>query len=260
MRRRTDSGFTLVELAFVILVLSLIAGIALKFLTSSSNARKYAELENTLNVIEAALQNYGNVFLKIPCPSDITVAENAAGFGASVGSGGSCTGSNFTDASNVMAGGVPTKTLKIDDKYAYDPWGRKLLYAVDKRATGTGAFTTYTVTSSTIGAIMIKRSAADAAGNAVTSVGIYAITSFGPNGHGAYLRSVAATSTTRYNAGSTNTDEQKNCHCTSAAVAGTFDNIFIQASKSASTTLTNTFDDVVRYKTRMQMATYSDLQ
>lgn len=271
-------AFTLIELSIVVLVLGLLSAAVFRYSANVSNTKNYAALNDTLDTIETALQNYSNSNTRLPCPSDIAVAENSATFGVEMGTSGdgTCGTPTFinsgTDPDNadaplydvttvnqVVAGAVPTKTLKLDDKYAYDPWGRKILFVVDKRATGSGAFTTYTITNTVVGAVVVKKAPVDTLANAITYKGIYALASHGPNGHGGYVRNPSATSVP-FNGGSTNTSEQKNCHCSSSAVATAFDRIFVQNTLTPSTTLTNVFDDVVRFKTRLQMANYADLQ
>lgn len=264
-------AYTLMELSMVLVVLSLLSAAAMRYSTNATVSKNNKQLTATMDAVETALQSYAVTYSRLPCPSDTTVSDNSAAFGVEVGTSGdgNCTGYNFinstadaddgTTTSQVVAGAIPTKTLKIDDRYAYDPWGRRILYVVDKRITATSAFTTYPVSNSTVGVIVVKKSAADSFANAISARGLYALLSFGPNGHGGYVRNPGNTST-RYNDGSTNTDEQKNCHCTSAAVAGTFDRNFVQKTRAMSTTLTNMFDDILRYKSRAQMTKYSDLQ
>lgn len=263
------------------MVLALLAAAGLRYASAISDSNKTAALNATLDTIEATLLNYRIAYGVLPCPADLTVAENSSTFGVGVDTtgSGSCTSTNvFTNSaadpdgdatavSKIVAGALPTKTLGLSDKYAYDPWGRKLLYVVDKRMTATGAFLTYPVTTSGTGnpgAIEIKYSVSDSLANALTSSAVYAIVAFGKNGHGSWVRNIssAITITTRYSAGSTNTDEQKNCHCDASAVATTFDRIFIQKARtnSSSGSLTAGFDDTVRYKTRSEMATSSELQ
>lgn len=277
MHLRRNAAFTLIELSIVILVLSLLAAAAFRYATNATVIANTATLNQTLDVVETALQNYRNVFGRLPCPSDITLAENSAAFGVEVGTSGdgNCTGYNFINSgadpdsadpdyiantNNVVAGGIPTKTLKIDDKYAYDAWGKKIMYAVDKRITATSAFTTYTITNTTIGAIVVKKNYNDLLAYATTYKGIYALISFGANGHGAYQRSTIAANSTRFNNASSNSNELKNCHCDSSAVATTFDRIFVQTSQTGTTTIANKFDDTVRVKTRMQMISYAEMQ
>ncbi|HEU5046857.1 MAG TPA: prepilin-type N-terminal cleavage/methylation domain-containing protein [Rickettsiales bacterium] len=274
------SAFTLLELSVVVMVLALLAAAALRYASAISDTNKMNALNASLDTIEATLLNYRIAYGTLPCPADLTVAENSSSFGVQTDTlaDGNCTGYNFinsaadpdgdaTTVSQVVAGALPTKTLGMSDKYAYDPWGRKLLYVIDKRMTATGAFLTYPVTTSgtgTPGAIEIKYSTSDSLANALTSSAVYAIVAFGKDGHGSWVRNISSSITlaTRYSSGSTNTDEQKNCHCNSSATATTFDRIFIQKTQtnSSSGTLTAGFDDVVRYKTRSEMATSSELQ
>lgn len=270
------SGYTLIELCLVVLILSLLAAAAARYSTSVTSAKNTAELNNTLKVIEEAMRIYSTAFSRLPCPSDITLSDNSANFGNEVGTSGdgNCTGYNFinsgadpdaadpnyvTSTNFVVAGAVPTKTLKLDDHFAYDPWGRRILFAVDKRMTAISAMSTYTVTDTTVGAIVIKQNSTDALANANTYKAVYALVSFGSNGHGGYVRNPSATST-RFNGASTNTNEQKNCHCNSSAAATAFDRIFVRTTKTPSTTLSNIYDDVVTFKTRSQLATNAQLQ
>ncbi len=281
------AAFTLIELSIVIVILSLLMAAGLSYRTANLSSANLSALNTTLDVVESALLNYGQTAQRLPYPADLTCAENVAAFGTEVSTiaAGNCTGYNFinsgtdpdnadgnydsTTVSQVVAGAIPTKTLRIADQYAYDPWGRKILYAVDKRMTATRAYTTYPVYTansavwtancaatgvSCAGAIAVKKATADTLANALTYKAVYALVSFGVNGHGGYVRNPASAAVV-FNGGSTNTDEQKNCHCDSSAVATTFDRIFVQKNKTTdSTSFANTFDDIVRFKTRADLA------
>jgi prepilin-type N-terminal cleavage/methylation domain-containing protein len=284
MPSRRITAFTLIELAIVVAVLGLLAAAVFRYQANLENTQNYAALNETLDAIEDALQNYAVANGYLPCPSDFDHHDNYDLFGTEIGTAGDglCNegGNTFTNpvdpsldpdfadglydsatAAQVAAGAVPTKTLKLDDESAYDPWGRKILYVVDQRITATDAFTTYDVTDTTIGAIVVKKTSTDTLANSVTYKGVYAIVSHGPNGHGGFnLNPSADSSPTRFNAGSTNTNELKNCHCDDTATTTMFDRIFVQNSKTATTTLTNSFDDVVRVKTRMQMGTAAEFE
>jgi hypothetical protein len=243
--------------------------------------------------------NYRNNYGRLPCPADITQAENSAAFGTEVyttaagdgtcnnaggttnrvnsgtdpdGPGGTDPGAtdplyDATTASQVVQGAIPTKTLNIDDKYAYDSWGNKIFYALDKRITATNAFSTYLVGNSVVGAVVIKSipnvsgvASTGTLANALTYKGLYALISTGKNGHGGYVRNIANTSVVT-SASSTNTDELDNCHCNSSATATAFNRIFVQKPKTQDvTSYTDNFDDIVRFKTRFDMANTSELQ
>jgi len=279
MKKYALAAFTLIELSMVVMVASLMTAGYLRYATVRKDTDSVTATNTSLDVIETALQNYRNTYGRLPCPSDLTLAENTANFGIEAANKGSCRGgtpaANFVNsaadpdaaqalytsentspyaiANQVVVGAVPTKTLMLPDKYAYDSWGRKIFYSVDIRSTGNGAFLAYNSSNSIIGAIAVKNTASDTLANALTYKAIYALTSPGKNGHGGYVRNFGATSVL-FDYGSTDADEQKNCHCNSSAAATAFDRIFVQKNK------TNTFDDIVRYKTRMQLISPTELQ
>ena len=310
------SAFTLLELSVVVLILALLAAAALRYAAGVTYANNVAATNATLDVIENALMNFRYANNRLPCPGNILLMEATVDFGleaggdssSSVAAGtGECVTGSLTPAANyengaaatdpdngttgydsataqqVEAGSVPTKTLRLADKYAYDAWGRKILYVVDKRITLNNAFknTSYapylssfpssanSYGAGTIGAIVVKKTVGDplvslphTQEQALTYKAIYALVSFGANGHGAYVRSINTASTV-HNAGSQSADELKNCHCDSNAAAVTpWDRDFVQKPRtmSGSYSLYNTFDDIVRFKTRSEMAVYSEMQ
>lgn len=183
----------------------------------------------------------------------------------------------------IDGGGVPTKTLKLPDRYAYDAWGHKIVYVVDKRMTAINAFTIYPASNPenmgsggacytpsgscpsgdtcTAGAIVIKQNYNDQLSSAITVSALYALVSFGKDGHGGYVRNLNATSKV-YNGGSNNPDELNNCHCTNNGTAGVFNRIFVQKpiNSSNSSNLSDTFSDIVRYRTRTQIDSAQEMK
>jgi hypothetical protein len=108
--------------------------------------------------------------------------------------------------------------------------------------------------------VVVKKIATDTLANALTYKALYALVSTGKNGHGGYVRNLTATSV-RASSGSTNADEQDNCHCNSSAVPTSFNRIFVQKPKAIDYTSTSdNFDDIARFKTRIGTATNSELQ
>jgi prepilin-type N-terminal cleavage/methylation domain-containing protein len=269
------AGFTLLELSVVIIVLSLILSGIMTIITQEVRTTKMAELKMKMDAIEVALQNFRRDNNRLPCPASLTTAVTNAQFGVTAATPGTCTGgapaANYSDGSNTVAGMVPVSSLGLPDDYAFDPWGGKFTYAVDKRVTGsltlTGAPTNtepkgvlnnhlppgtsgtyYGPENTTIGTMTVN----DLAGNARTTKAIAIVLSHGPNGHGAFLLSG-----TRKSIGSNNTNEQENCECNSAATAAVppVDTTFVMGPNALSTAgdLTYSFDDIVRYYVRAQL-------
>jgi len=256
--RRT--GFTLLELSIVLTVIALITAAGLSMGGSMIESARQASTNNKLDAIEQALIAYRLTYNQLPCPTDATLTEGSSNFGQEAGfavansPANSCVGgtpaanSSATIAAHssttVAEGAVPVRTLNLPDEYQVDGWGRKFGYAVWTPITGANAFITYTLDSN-CGALTIN----NAGGNARSTAADYVLISYGPNGHGGYLKTGS-----RYFMGSDNADEWTNCHCNASADTG-YVGTYVQhdpAQTSASDSL-SVFDDIVRYKERWQM-------
>lgn len=147
-------------------------------------------------------------------------------------------------------GMVPTKTLGLPDDYAFDGWGRRMMYAVDVGLNRVNGFTTIPA-SDTSTRMTVK----DASGNAKTTKAAYVLISYGPNGHGAIPRFGGYT---RISSGSVNADELTNCGCNSNGnqVGGGITGTFVQKAPTQDPTQTNhtdDFDDIVVFGTRSDL-------
>jgi prepilin-type N-terminal cleavage/methylation domain-containing protein len=245
-------GFTLLELAIVITIISVMTGVSIVAGLGMMESAKRTQTANKLDMIEQALMAYRLTYNRLPCPGDATLTPGNANYGVEGATPGACTGgtpaANHGPYKSVVEGAVPFKALSLPEEFMYDGWGRKFAYVVDERVTGLDAFISMKVSDSC--SLKVK----DAAGSYRTTGAIYALVSFGPDGHGGYDRNG-----NRVSAGSTNADEQQNCHCNVVAAAGTFDNVFVEKDATAnSATATDTFDDVVRFKERWQMQSGDD--
>ncbi|MDX1975612.1 MAG: type II secretion system protein [Rickettsiales bacterium] len=256
-------GFTLLELSVVLVIISvLLAGGATIFATSLQK-RQLDETNAKMVAIQAALLDFRRANNRLPCPADITLGLTSASFGVTAAiNGGQCSGgspaSNFTLASPLLAGGmVPVRTLNLPDDYAFDGWGRRILYVISSAYTATDAFSTYSITSPAAGATVYD-GYGTAAGNTKISAAVYVLVSMGANGHGAYPR---AGGSTRINTASANTYELENCECNSSGVSGTFDQYFHQkifTLDPATANRTNDFDDIVVYASRGQVRSLNE--
>jgi prepilin-type N-terminal cleavage/methylation domain-containing protein len=263
---RKKTGFTLLELAIVLVILSLmVSGIA-SMATQNTRREKSTDLQKRMDAIETGLMNFRRKNGRLPCPADATLLITSQYFGVETITAGACTNgasytsghspsaaqaANFYDGTNTVAGAVPVKALALPDEYAFDPWGNRFFYAVDKRMTAAAAFTTYSISAGGIGTLTIV----DGSGNNRTTTAIALLMSYGPNGHGAYQYNGTVKSF-----GSTNTNEQANCHCGSDASPNAFTATFYQTPASISPTdPLNGFDDIVRYYMRGSFFDATDL-
>jgi hypothetical protein len=130
--------------------MAMLAAGGMTVFSAALQKKQRVDTENKMVAIQKALLDYRNAMNRIPCPADITPALTSGNFGIEGATAGTCTGgtpaANFSSGNNVQ-GMVPTKTLRLPDDYAFDGWGRRIMYAVDKRFTNTNGFTTYNISA-----------------------------------------------------------------------------------------------------------------
>jgi len=258
------AGFTLLELSIVLAIIGTVTVGMVSMGGSMVESSKRVNTTNKLDAIEVALMAYRIANNRLPCPSNPALtdsAANAATYGYESGTPGTCTGTNITTATIssvgntvVAEGAVPVRTLSLPDEYQFDGWGRKFAYAVwtpiTAAATSTSSpagFMTYGLTPN-CGAVTVEN-----AGHGYrTQLADYALISYGPDGHGGYLKTG-----TRYNAGVSNLDEVANAHYSSGgADTGAYTATYIQKDYSLYTTdsdANHPFGHIIRYKERWQM-------
>lgn len=267
--KRKNSGFTLIELSIVIIIISLILSGLMTLQNQRLRVEKSNDLSRKLDAIAEALYQYRLVNNKLPCPANASVANSDADFGLQAdGAAETCqTGSTAdlssninTSNNNVFGGGVPVRTLGLVDDFAFDPWGNKFTYYVDAEANNNANFTGV---SGTDGVVLRETTSAgtglsttDESGGASTTDVFAVILSHGPNGHGAFQ-----TSGIRKSAGITNVSELENCMCTATAAANADVGREIRIQRNLTTTTTDlktSFDDIARPLPRNFFYTYSE--
>lgn len=126
-------GFSLIELAVVLVIIAIFLSAILVPLTTQVAQRKTSDTQKTLEEIREALLGYAIARGQLPCPASSTSngIESPSG-------GGTCT--------NPYNGYVPAATLGLQatdsQGYSIDAWGTRIRYAVTKDASNTFTFTT----------------------------------------------------------------------------------------------------------------------
>ena len=265
-------GFTLLEMSIVLAIIAVVMGGGLAIFSAALDKRQFQETQMKLAAIQKAFLNYRITYNSLPCPADITQPYASQYFGLAVPYSGCFTSTAhyfgtttglrkalispppevtyLSTTSAAVAGMVPTRTLQLPDDYAIDGWGRRIYYVVDYRFPQSNSFTTIPITNATA-RLTIN---AATAGPTKTTLAVYVLISFGPNGHGAWPRNSSGT-IARISAKSVNTDELTNCHCQSTAVESNFTKVFVQKMATLDpSNILDSFDDIVVYATRARSA------
>jgi len=263
LNNKRNSGFSLLELSVSLAVISIFIAGLLAISAQKTRQEKQVQLQEKMDMIEVALQEFRKRNGRLPCPANGSTLIADAGFGLEVATPGSCPTADDISG-NIAIGVVPVRTLGLADDAIIDPWGGRFTYGVDVRMTcdltttascplGDASFNTYgPATVLAGGSITVK----DGTGADRTTQAIALVLSHGQNGHGAYQLG-GATAAVRKDAGSTNTEELDNCNCTSSAAAGTVDAEFSQRIAGGSGI--DNFDDTLRYYLRGNFTTATEL-
>lgn len=128
---RRGKGFTLAELAIVLLVLALLLYSAITTLDAQSEARSVADTQRTLEQAREAIIGFAIRSGRLPCPA----APGSAGVEAFVNPAGPSPNVDLR-CTNPTNGFVPARTLGIGPTdpqgYLLDAWGNRVRYAVSQ--------------------------------------------------------------------------------------------------------------------------------
>lgn len=162
LTKKSSSGFTLVEMAMVMLIIGLLLGGLMPTLSAQMEAQRVSETRKQLEEIQQALIGYATANGRLPCPasSSSTGEESPTG-------GGNCT--NFYD------GFVPAATLGITSMDSQgrvtDGWGNAIRYAVAAN-TVNGVANTFTSNNGMQNATMDNIAAANLLNVCASATGI----------------------------------------------------------------------------------------
>ena len=129
----SNKAFTLIETAIIITVIAIIVTGSMFFIDNHLYLKKIRITEEKIQTIKTALKNHS----KYPCPADLTLDIYDNNFGVAVeNADGECAVNSgiFAIKEDNYYGAVPSKTLGLSLKYAFDGWGRKLSYVINKSA------------------------------------------------------------------------------------------------------------------------------
>ena len=166
VKRGGDKGFGLLPLTFLILALGIFITAGMKLYTIQKEQQVVEVTNERQEYIRKALRQFVVENGRYPCPASITAAPETALFGIETAGGFFATGatdptngfpinnscdSTLDDDLNTVAtgqtfvslgveenlrvrtGAVPVRSLNIDDKYMFDGWNRRFVYAVTER-------------------------------------------------------------------------------------------------------------------------------
>lgn len=170
---RQDRGFSLVELAVVLIIVALLTGGLLLGVTAQRNAAEVVDARARLDAIREALLGYAMANGRLPCPAlgNLPSGNPAAGVAP------------LPPCDNALQHGViPWVTLGVPE---VDPWGQRYTYYANSAFTGAlavGALASFTM--ATNGNANVKESTGTAANIAADLPAV--VVSHGSRGNGGW--------------------------------------------------------------------------
>ena len=142
---RASSGFTLTELAIVLVVIALLVGGLMGPLFRYVDQQRYVATNAQLDAVREVLVSYAAANGRLPCPAYWAATGNSGGTEV-VGAAGGCGAPTMpvgTLAGGAWVGYVPAKTLGLApldaDGFLIDAWNNRVRYAVVARMPAAGA-------------------------------------------------------------------------------------------------------------------------
>jgi alpha-tubulin suppressor-like RCC1 family protein/type II secretory pathway pseudopilin PulG len=224
------SGFSLVELAILLLVVGMVGGMSMSAGQTILKAGDVNATKQQLGIIRSALLLFRDKTGRFPCPARENDVMSSATYGVEGANCATTAIAGITTSGNAGIGFVPYKALGLNQSVSMDTWGNKFTYAVDM---------IHTVSSNVgPGSLIVV----DASGNSLTqspTMGkpIFALISHGEDGNGAYL----SDSATQTACGATSKDKE---NCNNNAT-------FMDDRPSQSSIAANYYDDFVVWYSQM---------
>lgn len=130
-RLARPAGFTLIEIAVVIVVLSLLLAMIAGIGTAMIGQQRREATKQRLSGTDTALALFVSQNKRLPCPADGRVAGTNAGAGIEERSaGGVCQVGGAGNPDTQTHGVLPWRTLGLAEPDATDGWGNRLSYRV----------------------------------------------------------------------------------------------------------------------------------
>ena len=243
--KRSVSGFSLVEISFVLGIVSILISTIVFTTKARLDATRIYTTKERMAIILKSLENYVENYGHIPCPSIINNSRTNVNYGWGTGTNqtsADCPNAitQFDDGSNdIVKGMVPFKTLNppLEPSLVIDGWGNRYTYIVTELYTNTSGFGS-TVDTNGDSEICIHSSCAN---DIIEDDQLaFILLSHGPNGHGAY-RENSADGASAFTISSPYADDTENIDS---------DKRFVMKMPQSD------YDDILLFRTKWQLPTY----
>lgn len=183
--RNSVTGFTLIEIAVVLFILSLLLVGGLNIIATQRSNLGFKQTINRMDRLFEAMQLFLVRNDRLPCPAIPTLAKSDAQFGQESIDETPCEADQEIGSTGVYWGTVPYRTLNLAAGEYADGWDNQIFYVVNGGAASDNSLNAgrWDISNS----IQLRdRATAPPTPQVLISNGVFALISAGPNGSGAY--------------------------------------------------------------------------
>jgi prepilin-type N-terminal cleavage/methylation domain-containing protein len=242
MKRTKQSGFSLIEMSVVLLIISIVTAGGLTVGKNLMMQGEYEATDTKLDNLKNQLIQFYSRENRLPCPASLTIKRGSSDYGREV-EGGSCSG--YTTAVDgaerietssgsgvfIWVGALPTRDMILQDPMMKDEFNNRILYAVMEGLTSSADF------SGASGAMTVN----DGTGVDIATDVAFVLLSHGDDGKG-------ATSYLGFASAKTCTGSQRDVENCNGDIT------FTDAPFSNEESGTRFFDDRIRWMTKELVA------
>lgn len=184
--RFAQSGFTLVELSIVIIIVSLLMASGLAVGTSMVQQANYIDTQKKLAQIRQSIHDFYVVNGRLPCVARLDLLPTDPNFGREINCAAGQPGTSESGTiPNVRTGMVPMRTLGLTDRAGADSYGNRIYYAVTANLAINGSF------GGSPGGIIVSDGSSLTTPNTIVSNAAYMLVSPGADRKGAFSYATA---------------------------------------------------------------------
>ena len=271
-RKRIRKAFSLLELSVVILIIAILATTVMSVSIGVIRDARDSVTKDRMKEIYKAMGEYLAANHRLPCPASAQLVNNNASYGLEVECNKTLTSAagiwQSEQNPNVVYGMIPIKALKLSKDMAEDGFGSKFAYVILKGYTSSATFgvldaSNYTgngsgyvynadsLDSSEDNKIRIHQKDGSSV-TRLTASGMFVLISYGANKSCAF-----PANSTSQNSASTDADEILNCasllDTPNQGKAYFYNYSYPSALPFLTSSNSETFDDILFYKTRKEM-------
>lgn len=135
-----NGGFTLLELALVIVIIGVMGSLIITAYLSHIERTKIKTTKYRMQEVSESLETYLRLNGRYPCAAARNLEQENTNFGREVTTDCDSAAGGVPATVRVSMGGdfirigsLPTRALSLPDEYAVDGWGRRFTYAITER-------------------------------------------------------------------------------------------------------------------------------